>query len=123
MNLKKRLLYYGVGFIAGAIIVFFIWSKKEASFDYLPQARVLKDIKSKKLEISTDIKTEFNTYNIDSLSFTKLFDEADIDFSKSDTKAKPCKTYWINTNLKNIKFSLVVQNCDSIASIQRIVKE
>lgn len=123
MDLKKRLLYYGVGFIAGAIIVFFIWSKKEASFDYLPQARVLKDIKSKKLELSAEAKNVFSTYHIDSLTFTKLFDDAEIDFSKSDTKTKPCKIYWINTNTGKQKFSLIIQNCDSVVTIQRIVNE
>lgn len=123
MDFKKRLIYYGFGFIAGAIIVFFIWSKKDASFDYLPQARVLKDIKTKKLEVSATANLNLIEYKIDSIALIKIFDKADIDFSKSDTKTAPCKTYWVNTFSNGQKLSLIIENCDSIATIQRVVKE
>jgi hypothetical protein len=123
VDLKKRIIYYGFGFIVGAIVVFFIWSKKDASFDYLPQARVIKDLKSKKIEISSQAKRSLIEYNIDSLTVVNLLDKADVDFSKSNTKAIPCKSYWVNTFLNDTKLSLVIENCDSIATIQRVIKK
>ena len=123
MQFKNRLLLYGFGFILGSIVVFFIWNKKDASFDYMPEARVLKNIHSKKLITSNAVKLILTKYQIDSLSLTNLLNNSEIDFNKSNTKSIPCKTYWVNTIYNTQKLSLIIENCDSIATIQQIIKE
>jgi hypothetical protein len=123
MQFKNRLLLYGFGFILGSIVVVFIWNKKDASFDYMPEARVLKNIHSKKLITSNSVKLILTEYQIDSLSLTNLLNNSEIDFNKSNTKSIPCKTYWVNTIYNTQKLSLIIENCDSIATIQQIIKE
>ena len=46
MKLVHRFVYYGFGLLIGSIFVYFIWGKKNVSFNYFPNARVLKDIKN-----------------------------------------------------------------------------
>ena len=123
MKFSRRLLLYGFGFLMGIIIVFFIWNKKGASFDYMPEARVLKNIQTKKLNASIPAKLSLIGFHIDSTALSTMLKNGDIDFNKSNTKSKPCKTYWVNTYHNEQKLSLIIENCDSIATIQRIVKE
>jgi hypothetical protein len=104
------------------VVVLFIWSKKEASFDYMPDARVLKNIQSKTLKTSLEVQKTINTFQIDSITLADMIKTGSVDFKKSNTKAEPCKTYWIHTSYKNEKLSLLIENCDSIATIQEIIK-
>ena len=48
MNFKKRLSYYFFGLLIGGVIVYFITSQKNTEFNYLPNQRVLNDLKKKK---------------------------------------------------------------------------
>ncbi len=122
MDLRKRFFLYGFGFAMGAVVVLFIWSKKEATFDYMPDARVLKNIQSKPIKTSNQAQEIISTFQIDSLSLVEMIKTGSIDFNKSKTKKAPCKTYWINTSFKENKLSLIVENCDSIATIHEIIK-
>ena len=44
----------------------------------------------------------------------------DIDFSKSQTKNKPCRNYLILGTQKQKDISITVKICDSIATIEKI---
>ncbi|MDP2088375.1 MAG: DUF4258 domain-containing protein [Flavobacteriaceae bacterium] len=123
MDLKKRFFLYGFGFAIGALVVLFIWNKKDASFDYMPDARVLKNIQSKTVKTSNSAYLILIAHQIDSLSLSNMIKNGDVDFKKSNTETKPCKTYWINTSFNEEKWSLIIQNCDSIATIQKVIKE
>ena len=122
MDFKKRFFLYGFGFAMGAVVVLFIWSKKETSFDYMPDARVIKNIQSKTLKTSTQAQEVINTFQIDVASISNMIKNGNVNFEKSKTETKPCKTYWINTSFKDKKLSLLIENCDSIATIQEIIK-
>jgi len=122
MNLKKRFFLYGFGFALGTIMVFFIWIKKDASFDYMPNARVIKNIQSKTIAKSIPTKLFLIDHQIDDLTLSNLIKIGNVDFEKSNINTKPCKTYWVNTTFKNKKLSLIIENCDSIATIKKIIK-
>lgn len=122
MDLKKRFFLYGIGFAVGIIIVFFIWIKKDASFDYMPNARVIKNIQSKTIAKSIPTKLFLIGHQIDDLTLSNLIKNGNVDFEKSNINMKPCKTYWVNTTFKNKKLSLIIENCDSIATIKKIIK-
>lgn len=123
MNLKKRFFLYGFGFAIGALVVLFIWNKKDTTFDYMPEARVLKNIQSKKIKTSIPTKLFLIEYQIDDLTLINLIKNGNVDFEKSNTNTEPCKTYWIYTSFKEEKLSLIIENCDSIATIKKIIKE
>ena len=84
-------------------------------FCYLPNCRVLKDIRSKPLTNKDGTTLEYAALN-DDLK-TILYD-GDIDFGKSNTKSNPCKTYHINHPEKETLF-IVIENCQD----KTIVKE
>ncbi len=123
MEFKKRLLLYGFGFILGSIVVFFVWNKKGTTIDWGMDARVLKNIRSKTLLVTPTASLVLIGNQIDSTSLSNILKKADINFSKSNTKTEPCKTYWVNTSYNGKKLSLIIQNCDSIATIERVVNE
>ena len=50
MSFFKRLLYYLFGFSIGLIFLFYFMGKKEATFNYSPNKRVLADIEKKKMD-------------------------------------------------------------------------
>ncbi|MDP3352860.1 MAG: hypothetical protein Q8S44_03870 [Flavobacteriaceae bacterium] len=122
MDLKKRFFLYGFGFAVGAIVVFFIWMKKDASFDYMPDARVLKNIQSKTLKKTIPSQLFLIGHQIDDLSLSNMIKNGNVDFKKSNTNTEPCKTYWVNTSFKDFKLSLIIENCDSIATLKKIIK-
>lgn len=120
MAFIKRLGWYLVGVSVGLVFLAFILKKKSGEegidFCYLPNCRVLKDIRSKTFA--------FTTTN-DTLSFEKLDDDikkillnGDIDFGRSKTKTKPCKTYFVTSENENIV--LEVKNCPKQAIIKEV---
>ena len=47
MSLFKRLLFYFFGFLIGLIFLFYFMDKKNTTFNYSPNKRVLADIKKR----------------------------------------------------------------------------
>ena len=76
MNFLKRLLYYLFGFSIGLIFLFYFIDKKEATFNYSPNKRVLADIDKKEWIFETNI----NSSNIKKGYLTKDFK---VDFSEN----------------------------------------
>ena len=61
MSLYKRLLFYFFGFTIGLIFLFFFMNKKEATFNYSPNKRVLADIQKKNgflFQLTTHLKSK-----------------------------------------------------------------
>jgi len=120
MAFIKRLGWYLVGVSVGLVFLAFILKKKSGEegidFCYLPNCRVLKDIRSKTFSIAT---------RKDTISFEKLDDEVknillngSINFGRSETKSKPCKTYFVES--ENGKMEIQLKNCPEKVTIQEI---
>ena len=122
MKFIHRLGYYLGGFSIGLIFLAFFLNGKKVSCDYGPQARVLKNINSKKIVFSEKL----NTFKIDTSEIKLVIKEGKILFSKSDTRKKPCGEYVIekSTNEDNDEKLLVtLQNCDSLVKVVGVTKE
>ena len=50
---------------------------------------------------------------------SEILKDGNVDFSKSDTDAEPCHIYYISKNSENSSIELEIENCDSIAKIQK----
>ena len=120
MKFIHRLGYYLGGFSIGLIILAFFLNGKDASCDYGPNARTTKNIASKSLNFTEEVKTLLKSKNIDSTIAKQLIRYGNVDFSKSDTKSVPCKIYHIENTYKEEDMILKVENCDSIATILKI---
>jgi hypothetical protein len=120
MKLIHRTGYYLAGFSVGIVILAFIWKGKKAEFNYFPDARVLKNINTKKQRFSNNVELAIQNNKIDSIAISYILKKGDVNFSKSQTKRKPCKIYIIEGDYDDKEIVLTVENCDSIATIQEI---
>lgn len=113
-----------VGLSIGIVFLTMFFKKKSAEtgvyFCYLPNCRTLKDIRSKPMYYSDEVKHKMQEYQIDSLDISYILTEGDVDFGRSDTKSVPCKTYFVESELKKKEWIFTVRNCANKATIQKI---
>jgi len=112
MSFLKRLLYYLFGFSIGLIFLFYFIDKKEATFNYSPNKRVLADIDKKEWIFETNI----NSLNIKKGDLIKNFK---VDFYQSDVELDTCKTYVLKNKIKNEKYYYKVKNCSKSAKFKK----
>ncbi len=121
MNFIHRFGYYLVGAILGSIVVYFVWGKKKTTFCYFPNCRTLKDIRIKKRNFSESVQQLINSKDLDTAAITDAYKNGNIDFSRSNTKLKSCKTYIVNSQFNKKSYEFFVENCDSIAIIKKVI--
>jgi len=112
MSFLKRLLYYLFGFSIGLIFLFYFIDKKEATFNYSPNKRVLADIDKKEWIFETNI----NSSNIKKGDLIKNFK---VDFYQSNVELDTCKTYVLKNKIKNEKYYYKVKNCSKSAKFKK----
>lgn len=121
MAFLKRLGFYLIGLSIGLVFLFFFLKKKSdetgVSFCYLPNCRVLKELRSKPSTYSEQIDQMVADQTLDSLTIAYFMNEGDVNFKKSNTKNTTCKTYLIEGMVKEKLMVLTVKNCDSIVLI------
>ena len=120
MNLGQRLFYYLGGFFIGLILLFFFLGGKNTSCDYGPNSRVLKNIKIKERKYSDVALQSLNTYHMDTSDISFILNTGEVNFSKSITDRDSCNLYYISGNKKEELIELLIENCDSIATIKAI---
>ncbi|MFL0352535.1 DUF4258 domain-containing protein [Xanthomarina sp. GH4-25] len=118
MKLLHRIGYYLGGFSIGLIVLAVFLNGKKVSCNYGPEARVLKNINLKHIKYSQNIENTIINGDIDSLEIRNILLRGDINFSKSETRKDPCGIYAIEGTLNNKDLVLMVENCDSIATVQ-----
>ncbi|MBE0423756.1 MAG: DUF4258 domain-containing protein [Lutibacter sp.] len=122
MTFKQRLPYFLFGLTLGIIAVFFVFDKKDTTFDYGPNARVLKNISTKKTIFSEVVKTAILSKQIDTAQIFKILKKGNVDIWHK-IKMDTCIKYQI-TGRKDLKnMTLTVKNCDSTAFIEKITIE
>lgn len=112
MSFLKRLLYYLFGFSIGLIFLFYFMGKKDATFNYSPNKRVLADIDKKNWVLGD---------GIDSLQLIKgkLIRDFKVDFSRSDVELDSCKIYVLESKLITEKNYYKVKNCLKSAKFEK----
>ena len=97
MPLLKRLGLFFVGLSIGLVFLTFFYKNKtrgtDADFCYLPNCRVLKNIRSKSLAYSDKVARLVENKILDSLDIQYFLHQGDVDFGKSNTESEPCKIY------------------------------
>lgn len=122
MPFLKRLGYFLLGLSVGLIFLTIFLKKKTeetgTSFCYLPNCRVLKELRSKPLAYSEAVADLFESHQLDSVTVAWFLHEGDIDFSRSDTKSTPCRQYLIEGDVKGKKAELKLLNCSDSVRLQ-----
>ncbi|GGG98018.1 hypothetical protein GCM10011416_15120 [Polaribacter pacificus] len=117
----KRVWYYLIGFTLGSIVVYFIWTGKEVSFDYGPDARTLKTIRIREKIYSDDANQTLKLNRLDTTAINYILQNGDVNFSKSDQRAKPCATYYIEGEFQDKLIDLIIVRCDSTSTIEKVL--
>jgi hypothetical protein len=120
MKLIHRIGYYLGGFSIGLIFLAFFLSGKRASCSYGPDARLLKNIRTKQLVYSHNVRELIENKTIDTLSISKILKFGDVDFSEVNRNLDSCKIYIIEHEINNKNIALTVENCEAIATIHTI---
>lgn len=118
----KRIGFFLIGLSIGIIfVVFFLQTRQEkVDFCYLPNCRVLKNIRSKGLKIDSLAQGVMDTHAMDIEDLKNILTYGDVDFSNSDTKSEPCKTYLVEAIWKEQDVAITVLNCEKEAHIKNI---
>ena len=121
MTFRQRLPYFLGGLTIGIIVVVFIWGKKNTTFDYGPNARVLKNLRVKERHFSQDALTILASQKIDTANITQILKNGDVDLMNK-IKLDTCLYQYNIKGRKELKnVTLTVINCDSIATIDKII--
>lgn len=117
--------FYLIGFSVGVFFLAIFFKKKSEEtgvyFCYFPNCRTLKDIRSKPLSYSEEIRTRLKSKDFDSITINNLLLDGDVDFSISNTRSTPCKTYYIRGMVQEKNAVLAVRNCENEAIVESIV--
>jgi hypothetical protein len=119
MTFKQRLPFFLGGLTVGIIIVAFFLGKKNTTFDYGPNARLLKNIRIKERIFSNEALSTLSTYEIDTAAISQILKNGDADMWNK-IKMDTCIQYSIKGSDELEHISIVVKNCDSVAFIEKI---
>ncbi|RCW90760.1 hypothetical protein [Winogradskyella arenosi] len=121
MKFIHRLGYYLGGFALGLILLLFFLNGKDASCDYGPNARTVKNISSKPFQYSEKAAFFIEKEALDSTTVVNLVKFGDVDFSHSQTNVDSCKVYRIENSYKQRDLELMIKNCDSVSTVLNIL--
>ncbi len=110
MKFPQRFAYYLLGLLIGGIIVFYFFDAKDTDFCYLPNCRVLKDLRSKPLTISDKAQISFNDALVNMNDIKMCLTHGDVDFDKSNVFEEGGKLYVIegqNTKKEAITVEMI----------------
>lgn len=120
MTVKQRLPYFLGGLLIGVIVVVFFFGKKNTSFDYGPNARVLKNIRTKTRMFSNEALLIINAQKIDTSQISKILGNGNVDL-RNKIKLDSCLYQYSIKGRKELKNTvLTVKNCDSTVIIKNI---
>ncbi|MEH6405812.1 MAG: hypothetical protein V7767_00885 [Leeuwenhoekiella sp.] len=125
MKLLYRFGYYLGGFSLGLILlVFFIKGSgtQIPSCDYMPNARALKNMKTKGYTLSDEAKENMQILQLDTVQLRLLFENGNVIFSKSDPRNKPCGLFYIESDDSDNNFAAHVTNCEDKVTIDKLEK-
>jgi len=83
MQFRYRLAYYLFGFMIGGFLMYYIFNAKGAEFCYLPNCRVLKNIRSKGLTISKEAQQILKQDWVSQTDIDNTLHYGDVDFDRS----------------------------------------
>lgn len=123
MKLIQRVGYYLTGFSIGLVMLIFFLNGKKASCSYFPNARVIKNISTKKITFNPEALQHADNFRLDTTQIKAIIARGDVDFGASDQRRKPCGIYHITSQVETKELAFIVKNCDSLATVLKITTE
>lgn len=128
MKFQFRLAYYLFGLLLGAVFVmWFLKSKatdKGVEFCYFPNCRVLKDLRSKSLEIDSLAQKSLDAKWVTLEDIRNSLRYGDVDFSKSNEAYRKGKIYVIEGKTSNNEeITITMVNYTNKVLLEKIEKK
>ena len=128
MKFQFRLAYYLFGLLFGGVfVVYFLKSKAESrgvEFCYMPNCRVLKDLRSKSLEIDSLAQKSLDAKWVNIEDIRNSLRYGDVDFSKSNELYRKGKIYIIEGKTsKNEEITITMVNYTNKVLLEKIEKK
>jgi hypothetical protein len=128
MKFQFRLAYYIFGlFLGGVFVMWFLKAKatdRGVEFCYLPNCRVLKDLRSKSLAIDSLAQHELDEKWVTIDDIRKSLTYGDVDFKKSNEPYRKGKIYIIEGKTsKNEDITITMVNYPERVLLEKIEKK
>ena len=128
MKFQFRLAYYIFGlFLGGVFVMWFLKAKatdRGVEFCYLPNCRVLKDLRSKSLTIDSLAQQALNEKWVTLEDVRKSLTYGDVDFGKSNKSYRKGKIYIIEgKTTKNEDITITMVNYSQKVLLEKIEKK
>jgi hypothetical protein len=124
MKFHQRFAYYSLGLIIGMVFLFMFLNGKDMSCSYFPNARVLKDLRTKPFHYSDVSKEKLSQTWVDTSDIRRTLTYGDVIFSKSNVPTGNGKLYIIEgKNSKNEPITLEVINYSDKVLLKDIIKD
>ncbi|AJH14733.1 DUF4258 domain-containing protein [Myroides profundi] len=110
MKFTQRLAYYLFGLLIGGMFLFYFFGEKKTEFCYLPNCRVLKDLRSKPVTYSKAVEAKFKEGWVSNDDIRKSLQYGDVNFSESNIDFEKGKLYVIvgrNEQNENILIKVI----------------
>ena len=116
MIFRKRLYFFSIGLIIGIFLVIFVFRGKNASFNYMPNSRVIQNITSKdSIQFLDKSSPEFTEDDV-----KEIISNGKVDFKNSNSRNQPCGIYRIISSWKGAEVILEIENCPEFISVIQI---
>ncbi|MGX7666446.1 DUF4258 domain-containing protein [Flavobacterium pedocola] len=124
MKFIHRLSYFLIGLLLGGIFLMFFFQKKKTEFCYMPNCRVLKDLRSKPIQISKEADAKMKEKVLTMEDIKACLKNGDVDFSKSNKPAQNGKLYVIEgLTTKNEEITVEMINQSEKVILNSIQKQ
>lgn len=124
MKFYQRFAYYLVGFVIGLFLVSMIFSGKDIRCNYMPNARVLNDLRNKPFNYSIEASRKLSEDWIDTTDIKNTLNYGDVDFDKSNIPYQKGKLYIIHgQTVKKDTITLRVINYPNKAVLEDIIRK
>ncbi|MDK2773318.1 MAG: DUF4258 domain-containing protein [Flavobacterium sp.] len=128
MKFKFRFAYYLFGLLLGVFfVIWFLGAKAESkgvAFCYLPNCRVLQDLRKKPMDVTPEAQNILNESWVDIKDIKNTLQYGDVDFSKSNKVFKNGKIYVIEgKTIHNEEITITMVNYTDKVVLENIEKK
>ncbi|WP_353119662.1 DUF4258 domain-containing protein [Myroides odoratus] len=123
MSFIQRLAYYLFGLLIGCMFLFYFFGEKKTEFCYLPNCRVLKDLRSKPVQYSSDAEFKLKEGWVVEDDIRKSLQYGKVDFDQSNVDFEKGKLYVISgRNANNDPITIKIVNYTDKITLLDITK-
>lgn len=120
MKLFRRFVFFFIGVALGSAFVYYLFGDRDIDFSYGPQARTIKNIRSKSIDWNS-LQNDVLDLQTDSL-INKVLEAGDVRFGKSEPRKEPFGHYALFYSHESFPYLVVLENGDEVVKLVRVEK-